>query len=38
MLDTGCIENYEYDVAMRDIGSTAATCFMPGDVTIGVSA
>ncbi|MBQ6387903.1 MAG: baseplate J/gp47 family protein [Ruminococcus sp.] len=38
MFDTGCIENYEYDLSMQDIGASAATCFMPGDTTIGVSA
>ena len=38
LLDTGCIENYEYNMSMQDLGSTAASCFMPGDVTIGVSA
>ena len=37
LLDTGCIENYVYDSSMTDLGATAATCFMPGNVVLGVS-
>ncbi|MEE1264095.1 baseplate J/gp47 family protein [Ruminococcus sp.] len=37
LLDTGCIENYEYDLSMQDLGSTPAMCFVPGDMTIGVT-
>ena len=37
LLDTGCIENYVYDSSMTDLGATAATCFMPGNVILGVS-
>lgn len=37
MLDTGCIENYEYDMSMHDATASLTSCFIPGDVNIGVT-
>ncbi|MER2080740.1 MAG: baseplate J/gp47 family protein [Ruminococcus sp.] len=36
LLDTGCIETYEFDQSMMDLPSSGASCFMVGDVTIEV--
>ena len=37
MLDTGCIENYEYDLSMQNRTASGNQYFVPGDVTIEVS-
>ena len=36
LLETGCIDNYEYEMTMSDMVAGGSTCFLPGDVTIGV--
>lgn len=36
LLDTGCIETYEFDPSMSDLRLPASQYFVPGDVTIEV--
>ena len=37
LLDTDCIETYEFDLSMTDLNVSGSTCLRVGDVTIGVS-
>lgn len=37
LLDTGCIENYEFDYSMQDATLSSGQCFMAGDVEIEVN-
>lgn len=36
LLDTGCIENYEFDYSMKDVTASGAQCFTVGDINIEV--
>ena len=36
LLETGCIDNYQYEMTMRDMVAGGSTCFIPGDVTMGL--
>ena len=36
LLDTGCIENYEFDYSMKDVTASGAQCFTVGDIDIEV--
>lgn len=36
LLETGCIENYEFDTFMQNQSAAASQCFKAGTVTIGV--
>ena len=36
LMDTGCIENYEFDVSMRNQTASGSSCFVTGAVSIEV--
>lgn len=36
LLETGCIENYEFDTFMQNQSAASSQCFKAGTVTIGV--
>ena len=37
LLDTGCIESYQFDSTMQDINGSGSRCFVPGAMSIGVT-